>query len=103
MRLPLYGLLLAAIPILIGHGISQAANEQNTPAPGLSPQAIAQYRSMLKGFSPETVDSLMTEALTLIQTYAGASPGSAEWQELKRHKAEFEEMKGRLCQVLIKC
>ncbi len=103
MRLPLCGLLLAAIPILIGHGISQAASEQNTPAPGLSPQAISHYQSMLKGFSPETVNSLMTEAVTLIRTYAASAPGSTEWKELKAHQTELEQMKAQLCQALIKC
>ena len=57
MRLPLYGSLLLAVPILISHGISHAASEQNTPAPGLSAQAIAQYEAILKNLSPETLNS----------------------------------------------
>jgi hypothetical protein len=96
MRLPLYGLLLAAVPILISHGISHAASE-NTPAPGLSAQAIAQYEAILKNLSPETLNSLLGEALDLVQVYSGAKPGSAEWAELKRHKGELQDLKARLC------
>jgi len=103
MRLAFYGLILAAIPILIGHGISHAANEQSTPAPGISPQAIAHYQSMLSGYSPESVNSLMTEASALLQIYSGVTPGSTGWQELQSHKAELENMKNQLCQALIKC
>jgi len=103
MRLAFYGLILAAIPILIGHGISHAANEQSTPAPGISPQAIAHYQSMLSGYSPQSVNSLMTEASALLQIYSGATPGSSGWQELQSHKAELENMRNQLCQALIKC
>jgi hypothetical protein len=103
MRLAFYGLILAAIPILIGHGISHAANEQGTPAPGISPQAIAHYRSMLSGYSPESANALMTEAAALLHIYSGVTPGSAGWQELQSHKAELENMRSQLCQALLKC
>jgi hypothetical protein len=36
MRIPIFGLALAAVPILIISGLSWAASEQTTPAPGLS-------------------------------------------------------------------
>jgi hypothetical protein len=97
MRLPLYGSLLAVVPILTSHGISHAASEQNTPAPGLSAQAIAQYEAIPKNLSPETLNSLLGEALDLVQVYSGAKPGSAEWAELKRHKGELQDLKARLC------
>ncbi len=104
MRLPLYGLLLAAVPILISHGVSHAASEQNTPVPGRSAQAIAQYETILKNLSPATLNSLLGEALDLVQVYSGAKPGSAEWAELKRHKGELEDLKSRLCAgSLISC
>jgi hypothetical protein len=103
MRLPLYGLLLVAVPILIGHGISHAASE-TTPAPGLSAQAIAQYEAILRNLSPETLNSLLSEALDLVHVYSGATPGTAEWAELKRHKSELQELKARLCaSSLISC
>ncbi|HZL58650.1 MAG TPA: hypothetical protein VFC38_03020 [Stellaceae bacterium] len=102
-RIPMLGLVLAAVPILISHGISHAASEQAIPAPGLSPQALSHYQEMLKGLSPETVNSLITEALMLVHTYAGAAPGSTELQELKQHKGELQDLKTRLCATVLHC
>jgi len=103
MRIPILGLALAAVPILISTGLSRAASEQATPAPGLSPQAIARYEQMLHGLSPDTISSLVSEAVALLHTYSAAAPGSAELQELKRHKAELQDLKIRICSTVITC
>ncbi|MDE2230386.1 MAG: hypothetical protein KGL11_15290 [Alphaproteobacteria bacterium] len=103
MRLPIFGLALAAVPILISGGLSRAASEQAAPAPGLSPQAISHYEQMLKGLSPGTVNSLVTEAVTLLRTYSGAATNAAGLEALKQHKAELEDLKARLCSTVITC
>jgi hypothetical protein len=103
MRLPIFGLVLAAVPILISSGLSRAASEQATPAPGLSPQAISRYEQMLQSISPETVNSLVTEAVALLRTYSGAPSASAGFAALKVHKAELEDLKNQLCSGVIRC
>lgn len=104
MRLPIFGLVLAAVPILISSGLSRAASEQATPAPGLSPQAISRYEQMLQSLSPETVNSLVTEAVELLRTYSsGASSASAGLAAMKAHKAELEDLKNQLCSAVIRC
>ena len=103
MRLPIFGLVLAAVPILISSGLSRAASEQATPAPGLSPQAVSRYEQMLQSLSPETVNSLVTEAVTLLRTYSVASSASACFAALKAHKAELEDLKNQLCSGVIRC
>ncbi|MGH7014556.1 MAG: hypothetical protein ACREEL_10480 [Stellaceae bacterium] len=103
MRFPIFGLVLAAVPILIGSGLSRAASEQATPTPGLSPQAISRYEQMLQSLSPETVNSLVSEAVVLLRTYSGADANSAGLQALKQHKAELEDLKSQLCSTVIHC
>ncbi len=103
MRLPIFGLVLAAVPMLISSGLSRAASEQATPAPGLSPQAISHYEQLLQSLSPETVNSLVGEAVTLLRTYSGATSPSAGLAALKAHKADLEDLKARLCSAVIHC
>ena len=99
MRLPIFGLVLAAMPILISSGLSRAAGEQATPAPGLSPQAISRYEQALQSVSPATV----REALALLQASAGASSPSAALAALKAPKAELEDLKNQLCAAAVHC
>ena len=86
MRLPIFGLVLAAVPLLIGCGLSRAANQDSAPTPGLS---------------PETVDSLVGEAVVLRRTYSDG--GSAGLAVLKQHEAELEDLKAQLCSAVIHC
>jgi hypothetical protein len=58
---------------------------------------------MLNGLSPETLDSLVSEALALLHTNSAAATGSAEFEELKRHKAELQDLKIRICSTIITC
>lgn len=99
MRLRIFGLALAAVPILISSGLSRAASEQATPAPGLSPQAISHYEQALQSLSPATI----REALALLRTYSGASSASAGIAALKAHKAELEDLKSQLCSTVARC
>jgi len=101
MRLPIFGLVLAAVPLLIGSGLSRAASQDSAPTPGLSPQAIGRYEQMLRGLSPETVNSLVGEAVVLLRTYSNG--GSAGLAALKQHKAELEDLKAQLCSAVIHC
>jgi len=101
MRLPIFGLVLAAVPLLIGSGLSRAANQDSAPTPGLSPQAISRYEQMLQGLSPETVNSLVGEAVVLLRTYSNS--GSAGLAALKQHKAELQDLKAQLCSAVIHC
>jgi len=101
MRLPIFGLVLAAVPLLIGSGLSRAASQDSAPTPGLSPQAISRYEQMLRGLSPETVNSLVGEAVVLLRTYSNG--GSAGLAALKQHKAELEDLKAQLCSAVIHC
>lgn len=101
MRLPILGLVLAAVPLLIGSGLSRAANQDSAPTPGLSPQAISRYEQILQGLSPETVNSLVGEAVMLLRTYSDG--GSAGLAALKQHKAELEDLKAQLCSAVIHC
>jgi hypothetical protein len=103
MRLPIFGLVLAAVPILISSGLSRAASEQAAPVPGLSPQAIGRYERMLESLSPTTVNSLATEAIALLRTYSAAGSSSAGLAALKAHKAEIEDLKAHLCSTVIRC
>ncbi|MGH6973844.1 MAG: hypothetical protein ACRED6_04360 [Stellaceae bacterium] len=101
MRLPILGLVLAAVPLLIGSGLSRAASQDSAPTPGLSPQAISRYEQMLQGLSPETVNSLVGEAVVLLRTYSNG--GSARLAALKQHKAELQDLKAQLCSAVIHC
>jgi len=101
MRLPILGLVLAAVPLLIGSGMSRAASQDSAPTPGLSPQAISRYEQMLQGLSPETVNSLVGEAVVLLRTYSNG--GSAGLAALKQHKAEIQDLKSQLCSAVIHC
>ena len=101
MRLPILGLVLAAVPLLIGSGLSRAASQDSAPTPGLSPQAISRYEQMLQGLSPETVNSLVGEAVVLLRTYSDG--GSAGLAALKQHKAELQDLKAQLCSAVIHC
>lgn len=101
MRLPIFGLVLAAVPLLIGSGLSRAASQDSAPTPGLSPQAISRYEQMLQGLSPETVNSLVGEAVVLLRTYSDG--GSAGLAALKQHKAELQDLKAQLCSAVIHC
>ncbi|MGH6984160.1 MAG: hypothetical protein ACREEI_08035 [Stellaceae bacterium] len=101
MRLPILGLVLAAVPLLIGSGLSRAASQDSAPTPGLSPQAISRYEQMLQGLSPETVNSLVGEAVVLLRTYSNG--GSAGLAALKQHKAELQDLKAQLCSAVIHC
>ena len=101
MRLPILGLVLAAVPLLIGSGLSRAASQDSAPTPGLSPQAISRYEQMLQGLSPETVNSLVGEAVVLLRTYSYG--GSAGLAALKQHKAELQDLKAQLCSAVIHC
>ncbi len=101
MRLPIFGLVLAAVPLLIGSGLSRAANQDSAPTPGLSPQAISRYEQMLQGLSPETVNSLVGEAVVLLRTYSNS--GSAGLAALEQHKAELQDLKAQLCSAVIHC
>lgn len=101
MRLPILGLVLAAVPLLIGSGLSRAASQDSAPMPGLSPQAISRYEQMLQGLSPETVNSLVGEAVVLLRTYSNG--GSAGMAALKQHKAELQDLKAQLCSAVIHC
>lgn len=103
MRLPIFGLVLAAVPLLIGSGLSRAASQDSAPTPGLSPQAISRYEQLLQGLSPETVNSLVGEAVVLLRTYSGADAGSAGIAAMKQHKAELEDLKAQLCSAVIHC
>ena len=101
MRLPILGLVLAAVPLLLGSGLSRAASQDSAPTPGLSPQAISRYEQMLQGLSPETVNSLVGEAVVLLRTYSNG--GSAGLAALKQHKAELQDLKAQLCSAVIHC
>ena len=101
MRLPILGLVLAAVPLLLCSGLSRAASQDSAPTPGLSPQAISRYEQMLQGLSPETVNSLVGEAVALLRTYSNG--GSAGLAALKQHKAELQDLKAQLCSAVIHC
>jgi len=103
MRLPIFGLVLAAVPLVIGSGLSRAASQDAAPTPGLSPQAISRYEQMLQSLSPDTVNSLVSEAVTLLHTYAAMGTNSAGLAALKQHKADLEDLKTQLCSAVIHC
>lgn len=103
MRIPILGLALAAVPILIGSGLSRAASEQAAPVPSLSPQAISRYEQLLKSLSPGTVNALASESAMLLHTYSGAFTHPMGLPALKLQQAELEDLKARLCAATTGC
>ena len=102
MRIPIFGLALAAVPILIGSGLSRAANEQATPAPGLSPQAISRYEQALESLSPTAANALMSEAAMLVHLYSGALPHPMSLPALPQ-QAALEDLKAEFCSARTGC
>ncbi|GEM_PF-6439561 len=84
MRLPIFGLALAVVPIVLGGNLPRAADEQLAPLPGLSPRAVVRYQQMIESLAPETVTALAADAKTLPRVDAGAPSDSASSRALTR-------------------